>query len=304
MTGKAQHAYRNMSKYSIKDLERLSGIKAHTIRIWEQRYGLIAPQRTDTNIRYYTDDDLKYILNIAVLNNNGYKISRIATMSHDEVSEAVGKVTAKNTSQENLISGLIVSAIDLNHEQFELIFQQSVIRIGFETTFAEIIHPFLERIGNLWLTGSIAPAQEHFISNLIRQKIIVAIDAQPKMPKPNAKKILLYTPENELHELGILLADYVFRKHQFDVYYLGVNVPFDNLKLVDDKHHIDCFVLSITSYPSGNNFVQYINKLDKTFPEKQIFISGYQTGKNIDVIPQRFKVLQNIMEITLLINSI
>lgn len=303
MTSKGQHAYRNMSKYSIKDLERLSGIKAHTIRIWEQRYELIAPQRTDTNIRFYTDEDLKYILNIAVLNNNGYKISRIATMSKEEVSEAVEKITAKSTSQESLIGGLIVSTIDLNHAQFELIFQQSVIRIGFETTFEEIIHPFLERIGNLWLTGSIAPAQEHFISNLIRQKIIVAIDAQPKFPKPDAKKVMIFTPENELHELGILLADYVFRKHQFEVYYLGVNVPFDNLKLVNDKHPMDYIVLSVTSYPAGTNFVQYIKKLDEAFLSTEIIVSGYQASKNMNAIPKRFNVLQKMLEVSKLIHK-
>lgn len=291
---KSQSAYRNFSRYSIKDLEHLSGIKAHTLRIWEQRYGILKPERTDTNIRFYSDDDLKYLLNISILNSNGVKISRLAQMSREEIHQAVEKLNTTTYTFESDISSLIISTIDLNEALFEQVFQQNIIKTGFERTITEIIYPFLDKIGILWLSGSISPAQEHFISNLIRQKLIVAIDVQPKVPRPDAESVLIYSPENEMHELSLLYACYLFKRQQQKVYYLGTNVPFENIEIVAHNHHIDYLVLNITGNPNGTQFNAYLKKLKDTFPDKKIMLMGYLANKRKDEVPDGITLISSI----------
>ena len=291
---KSQSAYRNFSRYSIKDLEHLSGIKAHTLRIWEQRYGILKPERTDTNIRFYSDDDLKYLLNISILNSNGVKISRFAQMSREEIHQAVEKLNTTTYTFESDISSLIISTIDLNEALFEQVFQQNIIKTGFERTITEIIYPFLDKIGILWLSGSISPAQEHFISNLIRQKLIVAIDVQPKVPRPDAESVLIYSPENEMHELSLLYACYLFKRQQQKVYYLGTNVPFENIEIAAHNHHIDYLVLNITGNPNGNQFNVYLKKLKDTFPDKKIMLMGYLANKRKDELPDGITLISSI----------
>lgn len=300
---KGQSSFRNMSRYSIKDLEHLSGIKAHTLRIWEQRYGLMEPQRTDSNIRYYSDEDLKFVLNVALLNANGYKISRIAEMPRSKVAAEVAKFTSTHQTHESDIASLIISTIDLNEALFEQIFQQNVLNIGFEKTITDVVYPFLDRIGTLWLSGSITPAQEHFISNLIRQKLIVAIDVQPKLPRENAKNVMIYTPENELHELSILFGAYAFKRQQHRVYYLGSSVPFENVEIVAEKHKIDIILLSITAHPSGSNFNTYLSKLVEHFPEKKIILTGYQALRRRDEVPAEITILSSLDELFTFVNN-
>ena len=159
-----------MGNYSIRELEKLSGIKAHTIRIWEKRHQIIAPKRTDTNIRYYSDDDLKKILNVSILNNNGYKISHIAGLSREEMTEAVTKLAEEKTDTNLFIDQLTVCMIDYDEIGFEKKLAGFILKLGFERTILEILYPFLTKIGVLWLSSNITPIQEHFISNLIRQK--------------------------------------------------------------------------------------------------------------------------------------
>ena len=168
-----------MGRYSINDIERLSGIKAHTIRIWEKRYDIFQPERTDTNIRYYTDDTLRKILKISILHNNGVKISKIAGLSESEINKRVEQSASAihNSGFDNQIDALIVCMIELNEEQFVNVINQLIEKHSFEKIVLEVFYPLFERIGVLWQIGSINPAQEHFISNLIRQKIIVAIDS-------------------------------------------------------------------------------------------------------------------------------
>ena len=186
-----------MGKYSIKELEQLSGIKAHTIRIWEKRHRLVEPKRTPTNIRYYSDDDLKKIINVSLLNTHGVKISKIVDLSIDEINQRVTELSEAKNSIEIYIDQLVLAMIDMEEEQFEKVLSNLILRFGFESTIIEIVYPFLEKIGVLWLTDNISPAQEHFISHLIRQKLIVAIDSIPLAPK-TSKRILLYLPENAL----------------------------------------------------------------------------------------------------------
>jgi MerR family transcriptional regulator, light-induced transcriptional regulator len=263
-----------MGKYSIKELEQLSGIKAHTIRIWEKRYKLIDPSRTTTNIRFYSDDDLKKIINVSLLNNSGIKISKIADMSLDAMSKKVIEISEVNSETSVYIDQMVISMIDMEEEMFEKILSNLILRFGFEKAIIDVVYPFLEKIGILWQTHNITPAHEHFISNLIRQKIIVAIDGLPIPPK-GAKKILLFLPEGEMHEMGLLFYHYIARKNGCRTYYLGQSVPHDDLKEVVKIHQPDMMITAIISSTNGN-VEHYLKKLSDDFNKVPILISGYQ----------------------------
>ncbi|AYQ33846.1 MerR family transcriptional regulator [Runella sp. SP2] len=273
-----------MSNYSIRDLEQLSGIKAHTIRIWEQRYNIIQPKRTDTNIRMYDDQDLKLVLNISLLKDHGYKISDIAKFSLDEISHEVMAISDQKLNYPDQIHALTIAMIDLDEDRFEKIISTNFLQNGFENTMLNIIYPFLTRIGTLWLAGSIGPAQEHFMSNLIRQKVIVAIDGQVIKYHPNSKKFLLFLPEGELHEISLLFTSYVIRAHHHRVVYLGQTLPFNELVFAYDVHQPDYVFASITSVPAYDEVQTYVNKLCQQFPKAQILLTGYQVvGQDIEV---------------------
>ncbi|HAO50071.1 MAG TPA: helix-turn-helix-type transcriptional regulator [Runella sp.] len=273
-----------MSSYSIRDLEQLSGIKAHTIRIWEQRYNIIQPKRTDTNIRMYDDQDLKLVLNISLLKEHGYKISDIAKFSLSEISQEVMAISDKKLNYPDQIHALTIAMIDLDEDRFEKIISTNFLQNGFENTMLNIIYPFLTRIGTLWLTGSIGPAQEHFMSNLIRQKVIVAIDGQVIKYHPNSKKFLLFLPEGELHEISLLFTSYVIRAHHHRVVYLGQTLPFNELVFAYDVHQPDYIFATITSVPAHDEVQTYVSKLCQQFPKAQILLTGYQVvGQDIEV---------------------
>jgi len=281
-----------LSTYSIKDLEHLTGIKAHTIRIWEQRYGILKPKRTETNIRYYDSEDLKHMLNISLLNNNGYKISKIAKMSRDEICERVLQTIDKNNNYSDQISALTVAMIELNEEQFEKIMSTNILQIGFEDTMINIIYPFLTRIGFLWQTDAVNPAQEHFITNLIRQKLIVAIDGQFSYNKGNQKKYVLYLPDGELHEISLLFAAYLIKSRGNQIIYLGQSMPLQDLREAYKIHKPDYIMTIITSVPESDYVQAYVETVAETFPEAQILLSGYQ------VVGQDIKAPENVSIIT------
>jgi MerR family transcriptional regulator, light-induced transcriptional regulator len=266
-----------MGKYSIKELEQLSGIKAHTIRIWEKRHNIIDPARTPTNIRFYSDDDLKKIINVSLLNNNGIKISRIANMSLEEMNKKVLELSESKDDIAIHIDQLVVAMIDMEEEAFEKSLNTLILRYGFEKAITQIVYPFLEKIGLLWQTRNITPAHEHFMSNLIRQKLIVAIDGLPLPPK-TARKILLFLPEGELHELGLLFHLYLTRKHGLRTYYLGQTVPHSDLVSVYRTHMPEVMLTSITTSPPGT-LEKYFEQLSRDFPEAQIFATGFQVHR-------------------------
>jgi DNA-binding transcriptional MerR regulator len=283
-----------MSTYSIKDLEQLSGIKAHTLRIWEQRYDILSPDRTDTNIRTYNDNDLKLVLNIALLKDHGYKISEISKMSDDELSKEVLVISDKQLNYPDQIHALTISMLDLDEERFEKIISTNTLQFGFENMMINIIYPFLSRIGTLWITGSISPAQEHFISNLIRQKLIVAIDGQLPSLRPGAKKYLLYLPEGEMHEISLLFANYIIRSRQNKVIYLGQSLPFSELGFAHGMQKPDYIFTVITSVPGQTEIQRYVYKLAKEFPDSKILMTGYQViGQDIDC-PDNVEIITQI----------
>lgn len=261
-----------MAVYSIKDLEKLSGIQAHTIRIWEKRYQLVRPKRTDTNIRVYTDEDLKRLLNVAILNNNGLKISKIARLSDAEVKDKILHLTEDSGKIDNQIDTLVFSMIELNELKFEKQLSRLVLQIGFEETITKVIYPFLHKVGILWQTGNINPAQEHFISNLIRQKLFVAIDSILINELADKKRFILFLPEGELHDIGLLFYAYVIKKMGHQVIYLGQTVPFTDLVEVNNIHPSHYLLVSFTTSVPNENIMEYLKNLSQTFINQQIFI--------------------------------
>lgn len=283
------YASQPMIQYSIKDLEQLTGIKAHTIRIWEKRYQLIEPERTSTNIRFYSDNDLKKLLNVSTLNRNGLKISSIVNMNSDEINERILEISETSHDSDNQIEQLIIAMIDLDEQRFERVLSTSVIKLGFDETVVRVLYPFFEKIGLLWQIGTIYPAQEHFVSNLIRQKLIIAIDAQSARFKTESKSFMLFLPSNEWHELGLLFYNYLLKKAGFKTIYLGQSVPFDDLLEVAAKHSVDYLLTSITTPLTLKKYAEYIHQLSDSFKGKTIFITGYQTHEYKIELPQNVK---------------
>jgi MerR family transcriptional regulator, light-induced transcriptional regulator len=265
-----------MCVYSIKDLEHLSGIKAHTLRIWEQRYNFIAPKRTDTNIRYYSGEDLKLVLNISLLKDNGYKISKILKMSDDELRSEALKLAENKLAYPEQIQALTLSMIELDEARFEKIMATNILQSGFERTMINVVFPFLHRIGILWQTGSITPLYEHFISHLIRQKIMVAIDGQHSAMNGHAKKFMLFLHEDEMHELTLLFSAYVIKVRKHHVIYLGQNLPLENLAAIYENHKPDYIVTVATSSPGQSLIQGYVDLLSEKFKPSTILMSGGQ----------------------------
>ncbi len=268
-----------MIRYSIKDLEKFSGIKAHTIRIWEQRYQLLKPQRTDTNIRYYDDEQLKYLLNVSLLVENGYRISQICNFSQDEFNETLrdiidkGYPTKEDHQVNSIINELVIAMLDLDERRFEKILSSSLLQRSFEQTLVKIIYPFLKRIGVMWRTGEVSTAQEHFIYQLIRQKIIVAIDGL-LIPNSDAEKYLLFLPKSEFNDLLILLFTYVLKNRGKQCIYLGVDIPFKDLKQVTAISKPETIFTFIKAPASKIDTQAYIYELSEAFSTKNILITG------------------------------
>jgi MerR family transcriptional regulator, light-induced transcriptional regulator len=278
-----------VSTYSIRDLEQLSGIKAHTLRIWEQRYDFIKPKRTDTNIRYYDDWDLKLILNVSLLKDNGHKISKISKMPYDQMQKEVLKLTEKRLSFPEQLHTLTLTMIDHDEERFEKIISTLILQLGFEDTMIKVIYPFLLKIGILWQTGAISPSQEHFISNLIRQKIIVAIDGLFVPSAEYRKRYLLYLPENELHEISLLFSAYLIKARKNKIVYIGQNTPFEDLISVYNAMKPHYILTVITSFPQSSDVQGYVDKLGEKFHNNTILITGRQ------VVGQDIRVRNNVI---------
>lgn len=265
-----------MNKFTIKDLENLSGIKAHTIRIWEQRYSFLKPQRTATNIRYYSNQELKMLLNISLLNKYGFKISHINRMTNDELREKTLTLTNGEAQQERIVNDLIQHMVDLDLDAFEHVLDQFIAAKGIEKAVTYIIFPFLERIGILWLTDHINPAQEHIITNIIRQKIIVGIDSIIT-PFASNTKVLLFLPENEHHELGLLFLAYLLKSRGIRTIYLGANVPIRDLEFVVKIKKPDYIYTHLTTVIREFNFDKFLHHMKTTFAGTNILISGLLT---------------------------
>lgn len=278
-----------MSTYSIKDLEKLTGVKAHTIRIWEKRYGIVQPRRTESNIRTYSNCDLKRLLNISILNKRGFKISGLAGLSVEELNDRVMSLMADHHAYENQIESLIMAMIDMNENRFEKTLSNAVIELGFEETLMKIVYPFFFKIGILWQTGAIGPAQEHFVSNLIRQKIIAAIENLEHKYPPNAKLFILYLNENEYHELGLLFFNYLIKKVGHRMIYLGQSTPLEDVVKAASIHAPDFIFTSFTTPIPDSDLETYLKALVAHFPGKGIYVTGLQLADGFSPIPPQVK---------------
>ncbi len=288
-----------MAEYKIKDIELLTGIKAHTIRIWEKRYNLLAPVRTETLIRTYNDDELVVLLNIATLNKNGIKISHIAEMSEQDITKKVSSLSS-NINSDAHIEQLILALIQLDERLFRTTIDPLIKERGLIITFQKTILPFLERIGVMWLVGSINPAQEHFISNLIRQRVLFEIELLP-IPPINQPLALLYLPENEWHELSLLIYQYFLRKKGINTLYLGQSLPYRSLleavELLQPKWILSSWLTAV----DAKQLLNYFKQLKKDLDETIIIAGGFQIQQHFDAIQPFVSSFKSLDELDLMI---
>ncbi len=288
--------------FTIKDIENLSGIKAHTIRIWEQRYSFLKPKRSDTNIRYYTNEELKTVLNIALLNKHGFKISQIDKMSADALAENVLSLTGATAKDHLVVNRLLECMVNYDIENFETILNESFVS-GIEKTMLQIIFPFLEKVGILWLTNHINPAQEHLVSNLIRQKIIVGIDSLPTKIK-SPVKVCLFLPEGEYHEIALLMVSYLLKKKGIQTIYLGAHTPFHELETVTGCKNPDYLYTHVTSASQNFNFEKFILTLRKKFGDYPTIISGRLTNLYLKKLPPKITFKKSLTEVKEFIDNL
>jgi DNA-binding transcriptional MerR regulator len=272
-----------MNAFTIKDLENLSGIKAHTIRIWEQRYTFLKPARTDTNIRFYSNDELKKVLNIALLNKYGFKISHIDKMNAQEMRDKIISLNQAEAQQERLINEMLQCMIDLDMDKFEEVLDQFIASKGIDKAIHYLVFPFLDKIGILWLTNNIHPAQEHLVTNIIRQKLIVGIESVVSHLSPG-RKAILFMPEGEHHELGLLYIYYLLKSRGVQVIYLGANVPLPDLEYITLSKKPDFVYTHLTCITGNFNYEKYLQQVHQSVHSTPLVISG-QLARNFSKKP-------------------
>jgi len=267
-------------EFTIKDLESFSGIKAHTIRIWEQRYGLLNPERTDTNIRKYTDKDLKALLNIGLLNNLGYKISKIAQMSEIQILDVIRKQAENGQQNEQQLHLLKIAMLNYDEALFSSVLDPQISQLGLEQAYRQVVVPFLNHIGLLWQSDAICPAQEHFISALIRQKVLAHTETIGTLVEPKlARPVVLFLPELEIHELSLLVLHFIFKKKGYKSIFLGQSVPLEDLKQVMSRLGDVDFVSILTTSPSSVLLPDYLKKAARLVEETDSHF--HLTGSNL-----------------------
>lgn len=285
-----------MTKYSIDQFSQITGITKFVLRTWENRYGFLKAQRTDTKIRFYTDELLVRALNSNYLLENGYKISVISKLSHDEISDKVDEI--KNNSEDNsvesyYIAKLIKSALDFDSHLFNDTYERGAQELGILEFYKGVLLVAFSKIGIFWLTNRIAPSQEHFLSELVKQKIGAAADSASK---EKTKKLtwLLFLPENEFHEIGLIFAKFLLIKNGFEVVYLGANVPYGSLLQLAEKKHIDNVLFFSVSNTSKSNLDFTINYLNKSFPKSKHFLVANSLDINFLTKEHDITILENL----------
>lgn len=284
-------------EYSIKDLETFTGIKAHTIRIWEKRYKILEPERTETNIRHYSEEELKYLMNISLLNKNGYKISKLAGHTQEQVSELVSKHLDHSSGTEKKTEKLIRHLIDLDTDGFENGLDQMIRDFGLQSTVLNVINPFMQKVGLLWQAGAITPVHEHFASNIIRTKLLRAITDEKidKCEKP--LRYTLFLPENEQHELGILFAYYLLHKRGHSILYLGQNVPVAELIKEDSATETDVYVTAYTTSTSLDKLVAKVIRFAGIIEPRPLFIKTHFWENKQQRFPKNVKIISSWTEL-------
>lgn len=282
------------NSFSIKNLENISGIKAHTIRIWEKRYNLLSPERTDTNIRRYSLDSLRKLLNITLLYNHGFKISKIANLEEGEIPFLVRDIALKSNSEQVSINAFKLSMVNFDTVMFDATFDELMNNKDFDFIFMKIFVPLMSELGILWQTGAISPSHEHFVTNLIKQKIHIQTELiqRKHTPKNNVPSFVLYLPENEIHELSILYLNYHILSKGFKTIFLGQSVPTSSLKTILSYSENLHFVTYLTVEPNREEIEEYLNNFQQDIledTESKLSIFGPQTQYIVN-----FKLPDNI----------
>ena len=281
--------------YSIKDLEVLSGIKMHTIRIWEKRYNLLHPHRTDTNIRWYDDNDLKRLLNISMLTKNGYKISKVADWEEKQIREKVLSITESSSTEPDYIDRFMLLMVDMDNRGFEILLNEVLTKYDFEEAYFNIFFKLFERVGTYWQVGSIFPAQEHFVTSLFRQKLIASIDGLENTNSRNAT-ILFFLHEEELHEISLLFYSYLAKKSGYNIFYLGQSVPFPDLEKINKQKQVEYVFTAFTNSILKDELEDYLVRMKDSFPKSKIFITGLQVEINSPALPRNVKTIKDYRE--------
>ncbi len=292
-----------MSSYSIKDLEQISGIKAHTIRIWEQRYQFLQPSRTTTNIRTYSSNELKTILNVSLLNKYGFKISHIDKMTSEQMEEKILSINQLDAQKERVVNNLIKEMVSMNMLGFEQQLDIYIAQKGIEKTINEIIFSFLERVGILWVTNHINPAQEHLATNVLRQKIIYGIEKLPPITK-YTKRVILFLPEAEYHEIGLLFVHFLLKLNGVYVDYLGANVPMVDLEYLVKTNKVDYLFSHLTLPAKKFKFDKFINQLAEFSKGSSIILSGQLIQDYKGPVPAGIQLKRSLIDTLQFIQSI
>lgn len=290
------------SSFSIKDLENLTGIKAHTIRIWEKRYHLLEPERSDTNIRTYNLENLQKLLNVSYLNNNGYKISKIADLKKEEIQNSINEIAKKNNIQNPAIKDFKLAMLNFDQAKFYEIYRSLSKDKSFKEIFYEVFIPLLTEIGMLWQTDIINPAHEHFLTTFIRQKILVNTELlQAELKSTSNKSFVLYLPDNEIHELGLMFINYELVSKGFQTIFLGQSIPIENLKDLTNINKEVIFISYFTIKPEKDDLLSYIEEFQNKILSNsniKLWILGYMI-EHLDVkkLPKNITTFKTIEEL-------
>jgi DNA-binding transcriptional MerR regulator len=284
-----------MPTYSIKDLENLTGIQAHTIRIWEQRYTLLSPERTPTNIRVYSDKDLRKLLSVALLNANGLKISKIAKLTDNDIAAAVLQLSeGQDCKLESQVESLKLIMVDMNESKFDKLFSHLVVQMGFEETVLNVFLPFFKRLNHLWQTNSVTVAQINFITALYKQKLYVATDGLAPSERVNSKKFVMFLPKTERLDYALLFCNYMAKRRGFQTLYLGESFPAEEMKDILEKNP-DSHLLSVASLAQIDLTKYYGKVLSSCGENQKLILAGTQIG-TVKISDPRLMVLQNYTE--------
>lgn len=272
-----------MNQFSISQLSQFSGVKAHTIRIWEQRYNALQPQRSEGNTRYYDGAQLRRLLNIVSLSKTRQKISRLCTMTDEELFSLLKEyflIAEEQNDYDYFVNRLIASGMSYDEDGFARLFSHCLLRFGLESSYKNIIYPMLNRVGLMWSSDTMPPSQEHYITNLVRQKLFTSIDAMASEGE-EASKWLLFLPENEFHEIGLLFASYLLKSKGNKVIYLGANVPLSSVKDGLEDTGADNLLLFLVHQDLPENVSHYLEELSEIGENKKVFVacSSELTGK-------------------------
>jgi DNA-binding transcriptional MerR regulator len=292
-----------MVAYSIKDLESLSGVKAHTLRIWEKRYKIIEPSRTKTNIRFYKDDDLQKILNITLLNRKGYKISKIAEMPSDEIKQKVAKYTEVGSVFEDQLDSMMLAMFELDETKFNIILDHQISAIGFEEAMNIVVYPLLDKLSIMWLAGSVKGVHENFVNNLIRRKTLIETEKISRCDCDATFRCLIFLPENESHELSLLFLHYILLKNKAKVINLGMGVSLIDVLEGQSIFKADYVFTIFNDSFSDAPLQPYLNEMSKNLKSAEILISGYQAASQKIDLAENIHILNSIDHLKEFISS-